>query len=1090
MALDLLKQAEETLNSYIQNWQVLRHAAETQGILLSWGVGVSTQVAALLVPLVRENILSEADVAEQFGHKTIATAKAALEYGFQRPSPESAEDALTHIRKLRNLFTITYLNLDAALLCTADRLAGLYHLNEMTPDQQRRWAQETQAVDLPLLHLLGLMKEYRSLSDLCLYFLDRLRYVRHEAMLERYYREHEARFKVVLEQLHDAFSLAGVYNSRIQLVEVTPSGLQERVEQAERRGVQLNTAALNVLELEVILPDTPACYTVLGVIHALWEPSRTRGVIDEIANARYNGYRALKTHVHDPDQTPMTFTLMSEAMADSNLRGVLTRQPIKNAWWNRPEIPAALNPGGTRPLNADIAVFTPTGEVVFPLRRDTTLLDVAFRVHSELGQYTQAVYMTGRRAGLNTLVRHREIIEITFDRSAPQVTPDWLEYTQNKHTQKLIRRALRPLLRHEVQGRTQIESAIQRESELYGLRFSQEQIESGLAQVCQQTRYATREQLYEAVARGEFPPSEVAALMIEAELSPLIVVPPALDPDGLLKIRFARTWLQARGKQKWHKALRVLPGVPIVGRMTAHGTLTIHRADSPSAPKDGVALAWHIQREAAQVNVTGYKKLGTVRAVVNSVYSAVKNLDTSDLTIDDLQVDLQENFYQIQFTLEISDSDYWTRLNDQLASLRRANFIHDFTIWTLFAGQRQLLSGLYTDRRRANPYTHGHIQDREMFFGRQQEIRRVVDHLNQNHRFIVLHGHKRIGKTSLMHHLAQHVLPNACDVIPVTLDIHGIAPFSAEDFALALVEAAAEVLRAGRYKVNPTLLRRRSRKWPLSVAVHWVAQVEKELNGKRLCFLIDEFTSTEEAYRKGYIDDSFFQQLQHIVDNGELTLILCIHDTVLRDPYSKLQPLTTRAEMVRVEELEQHDADALIRQPMSRFYTLDPAVIEEIHRLTHGHPYIVHVLCHQLMSHAAHLETTQITLKHLASIADRLMRSIHHYFDHYQSATNEAGWKVIKTIAQLSYHAPPDGWVTLKALHEQLADDLTQPEIEQRCRELYSAGAVARKWLDRQNGYQYRVQVGLLDRWLREGTHQLTAKPMIDRITESEGATP
>ena len=78
-------------------------------------------------------------------------------------------------------------------------------------------------------------------------------------------------------------------------------------------------------------------------------------------------------------------------------------------------------------------------------------------------------------------------------------------------------------------------------------------------------------------------------------------------------------------------------------------------------------------------------------------------------------------------------------------------------------------------KRRFNPYIAGApVLDTEMFFGREQLIERILQTIHNNS--LLLYGERRIGKTSLQHHLRRRLLqlddPDY-EFFPVYVDLQG-----------------------------------------------------------------------------------------------------------------------------------------------------------------------------------------------------------------------------------------------------------------------------------------------------------------------------
>ena len=78
-------------------------------------------------------------------------------------------------------------------------------------------------------------------------------------------------------------------------------------------------------------------------------------------------------------------------------------------------------------------------------------------------------------------------------------------------------------------------------------------------------------------------------------------------------------------------------------------------------------------------------------------------------------------------------------------------------------------------KRRFNPYIAGApVLEDEMFFGREQLLERILQTIHNNS--ILLYGERRIGKTSLQHHLKRRLqqLEDPDYVFyPVYIDLQG-----------------------------------------------------------------------------------------------------------------------------------------------------------------------------------------------------------------------------------------------------------------------------------------------------------------------------
>jgi hypothetical protein len=107
-------------------------------------------------------------------------------------------------------------------------------------------------------------------------------------------------------------------------------------------------------------------------------------------------------------------------------------------------------------------------------------------------------------------------------------------------------------------------------------------------------------------------------------------------------------------------------------------------------------------------------------------------------------------------------------------------------------------------QRHFNPYISGEpVREADMFFGRDELLRKIINGLHQNS--VMIHGERRIGKTSLLFHLAEQ-LRQAEDpewvFIPVSMDLEGTPQ---NRFFYLLIEAVWGVTRAYLTKSPPRL---------------------------------------------------------------------------------------------------------------------------------------------------------------------------------------------------------------------------------------------------------------------------------------------
>ncbi len=1078
---DLIKKAEQYLDAHVRNVSKLRHSAATQGLLSSWGLGEHVQVAALVIPLIQEYVLDEETLMQMFGERVVRIANLAMEFGFQelqRP-PENASAYFS--RKLRNLYVCAYRDIESVLLCAADHLASTVHLDDLSEDAYRNWALETLTVDVPLLEMLGMWKERQGIADLALHLHDAGLQAQFEYYIGAYYLRHDETFLKIKRRLSIALRLNDL-RADIQMHETTPASLYKRYERTLMRGAPFNPSDPGILRVDVYTKREQDCYIIMGLLHSMYSPSASTPIRDWIASPRYNGYRVLTTTLNVGNEA-VEFRILTEDMADVNARGVLTRKKIKNAWWTQPELAdLVMSPRGRE---GNICVFTPAGEI-HRLKEGITVVDFAFRVHSQLGPYAYKFFVNGRPRPYNAVIQHCDLVEIRFDQSVVSLQPEWEKAVKTRTARIGIRRYLRDKAAAVQPGRAIIDRVLERESNIYNIQFPQDTVEHWLEDAARERCLQSKDELYADVFNGKTSPDVLVADMIENELRLYVQVPEAIHEMYAPTVRFARSWLQQPRKMKLQRASRITPKTEIVGRLVRKSLyeweVVAHRADSIHAPpaSEAIELRWAAgerARDAVQVTIVGAASPRVTWAVMNEIQRATQQSPASDIILYNFKSEIVDGMTHIEFLLDTAAPELIGTLEQSLNALRTNHIIKSFKVWEMFPGQRKLLAGL-SDRRQRNPYTPHHIKDVNMFFGRGAELEWVLNAVRGGIHFIILHGDKRIGKTSLMYHLADHVLPNddEANVIPVLFDMLRIAPVTEERFARGLIDAASRVIHSNLRNDQRRRLKRireSVEEDPMERLLDWVALAEEYLHGRRVMFLVDEFTAVKDALDAGHLDVSFFQRMHHIVDRGKIAFLLVIHNHVLRNLRNNLEDMNQRGLLISLDAMDPVDAQALIRTPLERFYTYEPGVEEKILRLTSQHPFFIHIICGELFTRMSMQSERVITMQHLEEAVGAVLQSGFHRFAHYKDAAKRYGREALEVIAAQCGH-DNSRWANLERIQQAMTRqpyNCPPEETTEILEALHNSGALQRSAPNGKTMYKIRVQ--LLHTWSLMGTSYL-----------------
>nr|MDQ2696737.1 ATP-binding protein [Pseudomonadota bacterium] len=298
------------------------------------------------------------------------------------------------------------------------------------------------------------------------------------------------------------------------------------------------------------------------------------------------------------------------------------------------------------------------------------------------------------------------------------------------------------------------------------------------------------------------------------------------------------------------------------------------------------------------------------------------------------------------------------------------------------------------------------------FIGRQRVMKQIETRLaaSQSMPAIILFGHRRMGKTSILRNLEQSAAPGT---LLVYLDMQnaGWVGHTGQlllDFAEAIHRRAAEAgLDAGPPPAEADYGDINSARRALNALL---ARLDPQMQDRRLILAVDEFELIEDGIQQGRIDPGVLPYLRSLIQQHRwLALVfggLHTLDEMGRDYKAAFYGQT---EHVRVGYLNHDDAIRLITQPHPDFaLEYAPELREEIYRLTYGQPYLLQRLCWELVSrwnerfpdHGEKMPRTLELADLEAVLTADFYASAAYYFDGVWSNITDAEQAVIQAMAR------------------------------------------------------------------------------------------
>ncbi len=428
----------------------ITHPLAVAEILADLGVDTTTLVAALLHDTVEDTSYTLEDARSEFGPEV-----AALVDGVTKLDKMRFGDA-AEAETLRKLIFALAADYRVLVIKIADRLHNMRTLGFQSAAKQQRIARVTLEVLSPLAHRLGVSVVKRELEDRAFEVLHPEEYARTREQVDEFTAA-DRRSGTLEGVVHDLE--AQLSESKIKAdVSVRTSHLFSIWKRAQERGHP--AADINDLVRVLVLVDSvPDCYAALGVAHALWRPVPGR-LRDFVATPKFNMYQSLHTTVVDPTGRPVHIQIRTRSMHRLAETGIVARPIGPGAdgarleglawlhslldWQADAPDPREFLESLSSDLDADeVLTFTPRGDTL-ALPTGSTPVDVAYAVHSDVGNHCMGARVNGRLVPLQTRLRSGDVVEILTS-EAPDAGPSahWLAFVKTSRARVRIRRQLR-----------------------------------------------------------------------------------------------------------------------------------------------------------------------------------------------------------------------------------------------------------------------------------------------------------------------------------------------------------------------------------------------------------------------------------------------------------------------------------------------------------------------------------------------------------------------------------------------------------------------------------------------------------------------
>ncbi|MEM9243224.1 MAG: bifunctional (p)ppGpp synthetase/guanosine-3',5'-bis(diphosphate) 3'-pyrophosphohydrolase [Pseudomonadota bacterium] len=607
-----------------------------------------TIIAALLHDVLEDTEADEQQMKDLFGKEVFELVDGVTKLtriNFETKAEAQAES-------FRKMMLAMTKDIRVILIKLADRLHNMQTLGHLNPTKKRRIARETLDIYAPIANRIGMynfMVEFEDLGFAAMYPH------RYTALKQAVKKTHGNR-KNVISAIEKSLK-AGFKKTKLNYIRLfgREKHLYSIYRKMRDKGLRFSEV-MDIYACRIIVEDIDSCYRVLGLVHGLYKPVAER-FKDFIAIPKANGYQCLHTTLFGPYGVPLEVQIRTVEMDQVAEKGIAahwlykakskskrknknmdssqiqTREWIENVLHIQSSTTSSLDFIESVKFDLfpdEIYVFTPKGDII-KLPRDSTPIDFAYSIHTEVGNNCAIAKIDRRLASLSTPLQNGQTIEvITVPGSQPD--PSWLDFVVTGKARSAIRHFLKSRKREESikLGHHLLAGALDNSAidinQLDDVKF---------APLLKQMNVDTADDLLEQIGLGNQMPQLVAHQLEIGE--------PALSADGspIKNIKPFAIKGTTGMILSFAKCCYPIPGDLIEGVLTGGKGITVHRENCSKLialyrqPEKCIPLRWEIENETDRFEVKLEIKALNKRGVLAEIASAIteQQSDIIDITI-------------------------------------------------------------------------------------------------------------------------------------------------------------------------------------------------------------------------------------------------------------------------------------------------------------------------------------------------------------------------------------------------------------------------------------------------------------------------
>ena len=405
--------------------------------------------AALLHDVVEDTSFDIEDMEREFGddvaHMVEGLTKI-VEIRDEELAPSGSDERLINSAlTFRKMLIASIKDIRVLVIKLCDRLHNMLTLDALSPQKQKRIAEETLVVYAPIAHRLGISRLKNYLEDLSFYYIYPDDYKKIDDYIKSNAQNLQFKLNAFIQKVRATMDKDGFDQEQFEIIGRVKHYYSIYIKM-HRKGVSIEEV-LDLLAIRIIVKEPIECYRVLGLMHLTFTPLISR-FKDYIAVPKENGYKTIHTTLFNEEGIveAQIRTLEMHRLAEYGVAAhwkykdggdSVNLEWLESLHYQTECVEEFYELAKSDLFSEDITVFSPKGDY-YTLPKGSVALDFAYAIHSQVGAAATGALVNKHKSSLLTILKNGDIVNILKDEE-PHLHCSWLDTVKTSKAQDGIR---------------------------------------------------------------------------------------------------------------------------------------------------------------------------------------------------------------------------------------------------------------------------------------------------------------------------------------------------------------------------------------------------------------------------------------------------------------------------------------------------------------------------------------------------------------------------------------------------------------------------------------------------------------------------